>query len=67
MLLLAIDKSKLKPPLSMSHSTKTISSHECGFVDEARRHKRLDTFQMTVTTVMTNKKLKQTPICVSLI
>jgi len=51
----------------MSHSTKAISSHECNFVDEARRHKRLDTFQMTVTTVITNQTLKQNPICVSLI
>jgi len=51
----------------MSQSTKTINSLYCSFVDEARRHTRLDTFQMTVSTVITNKPLKQTPICVSLI
>jgi len=51
----------------MSYSTKTISSRSCSFVDEARRHKRLDTFQMTVSAVTTNKPLKQNPICVSLI
>jgi len=51
----------------MSHSNKTISSHYCSFVDEARRHKPLDTFQTTVTTVITNQTLKQNPICVSLI
>jgi len=62
----SIDKSKLKPPLSMSHSTKAISSHSCSFVDRARRHKRLDTFRTTVTTVITNQTLKQNPICVSL-
>jgi len=62
----AIDKSKLKPPLSMSHSTKIISNLWCSSVDEARRHTRLDTVQMTVSTVITNKTLKQNPICVSL-
>jgi len=29
-------------------------------------HKRLDTFQTTVTTVITNQTLKQNPICVAL-
>jgi len=63
----AIDEPKLKPPLSTSHSIKAISSHQCSFVDEARRDKRLDTFQMTVSTVITNKTLKQNPMYVSLI
>jgi len=63
----AINMSKLKPPLSMSHSTKTISSHKCSFFDEARRHKRLDTFRMTVSNVITDNTLKQNNIRVSLI
>jgi len=46
---------------------KAISSHYCSFVDEARRDKRLDTFQMTVSTIITNQTLKQNPIYVSLI
>ena len=51
----------------MCHSNKTMCGNQCSFVDEARRHKRLDTFQTTVTTVITNQTLKQNPICVSLI
>jgi len=51
----------------MSHSIIAISSHSCSFVDEARREKRLDTFQMTVSTVITNKTLKKKPVYVSLI
>jgi len=51
----------------MSHSIKAISSHQCSFIDEARRDIRLDTFQMTASTVITNKTLKQNPIYVSLI
>jgi len=50
----------------MSHSTKTKRCY-FSFVDEARRHKRVNALQMTVSTVITNNTLKLNPICVSLI
>jgi len=38
-----------------------ISSPSCSFVDEARRHKRLDTFQRTVSTVIPDKRWNKPP------